>query len=113
MTRIINSVATLHRVAIFMKRKETNEIHKDTYKLYDLYGKVEKNAWRKALDKVCIKCDGTDYAGYYTTQDPDAERYHECQHLLLRKGRIIQIISYQGPLDIRDKMDLFVNEMNE
>lgn len=80
---------------------------------YDLYGKVEKNAWRKALDKVCIKCDGTDYAGYYTTQDPDAERYHECQHLLLRKGRIIQIISYQGPLDIRDKMDLFVNEMNE
>jgi len=80
---------------------------------YDLYGKVEKNAWRKALDKVCIKRDGTDYAGYYTTQDPDAERYHECQHLLLRKGRIIQIISYQGPLDIRDKMDLFVNEMNE
>ncbi len=80
---------------------------------YDLYGKVDKGAWSKALDEVRIECDGVDYAGYYTTQDPDAERYHECQHLLLRKGRIIQIISYQGPLDIRDKMDLFVNEMNE
>ena len=80
---------------------------------YDLYGKVDKGAWSKALDEVYIECDGVDFAGYYTTHDPDAERYYECQHLLLRKGKIIQIISYQGSIDLRNRMDLFVNEMSE
>ena len=111
---LLTSTRCFYFSAYYMARSESiAEEYLGEEAAYDLYGKVEKDAWSKALEKVRIECDGTDYAGYYTTQDPDAERYHECQHLLLRKGRIIQIISYQGPLDIRDKMDLFVNEMNE
>ena len=111
---LLTSTRCFYFSAYYMARSESiAEEYLGEEAAYDLYGKVEKDAWSKALEKVRIECDGTDYAGYYTTQDPDAEQYHECQHLLLRKGRIIQIISYQGPLDIRDKMDLFVNEMNE
>lgn len=111
---LLTSTRCFYFSAYYMARSESiAEEYLGEEAAYDLYGKVEKDAWSKALEKVRIECDGTDYAGYYTTQDTDAERYHECQHLLLRKGRIIQIISYQGPLDIRDKILLFVNEMIE
>ncbi len=41
---------------------------------YDLYGKVEKGAWSKALEEVRIECDAVDYAGYYTTEDAESNR---------------------------------------
>ena len=78
---------------------------------YDLYGKVEKDSWSKALEEVSIECDGVDYAGYYTTEDADAENYKECQHLLLRKGKVIEIVSYQGSVDLRDKIKLYVDDL--
>ena len=79
---------------------------------YDLYGKVEKDSWSKALEEVSIECDGVDYAGYYTTEDADAESYKECQHLMLRKGKVIEIVSYQGPVDLRDKIKLYVDDLS-
>ena len=79
---------------------------------YDLYGKVEKDSWSKALEEVQIKCDAVDYAGYYTTDDTDAENYKECQHLLLRKGKVIEIVSYQGTVDLRDKIKLYVDDLS-
>jgi hypothetical protein len=79
---------------------------------YDLYGKVEKDSWSKALEEVRIECDGVDYAGYYTTEDADAESYKECQHLMLRKGKVIEIVSYQGPVDLRDKIKLYVDDLS-
>ena len=78
---------------------------------YGLYGKVEDGVWSKALEEVRIECDGVDYAGYYTTEDADAENYKECQHLLLRKGKEIEIVSYQGSVDIRDKIQQYVDEL--
>jgi hypothetical protein len=79
---------------------------------YDLYGKVEKGAWSKALEEVQIECDAVDYAGYYTTEDADADNYKECQHLMLRKGKVIEIVSYQGPVDLRDKIKLYVDDLS-
>lgn len=79
---------------------------------YDLYGKVEKGAWSKALKEVQIECEDVDYAGYYTTEDTDAENYNECQHLLLRKGKVIEIVSYQGPIDLRGKIKIYVDEIS-
>ena len=79
---------------------------------YDLYDKVEKGAWSKALEEVQIECDAVDYAGYYTTEDADADNYKECQHLMLRKGKVIEIVSYQGPVDLRDKIKLYVDDLS-
>jgi hypothetical protein len=73
---------------------------------------VEDGVWSKALEEVRIECDGVDYAGYYTTEDADAENYKECQHLLLRKGKVIEIVSYQGSVDIRDKIQIYVDDLS-
>ena len=80
---------------------------------YDLYGKVDEGAWSKALEAVRIECDGADYAGYYTTEYAGAEKYKECQHLLIRKGKVIEIVGYQGPVDLRDKINVFVDEISQ
>ena len=33
------------------------------------------------------------------------------QHLYLRKGSVIYIVSYTGSLDLRDKADIFADDM--
>ena len=102
---------------------------------YDLYGKVDKDALGKAVDAARIDLDGVDYAAYVETgkyEVPtvilpeegegmlDAESGTELvefpnggkqQNLYLRKGETIEIVHYFGPVDIRDKMDVFVKEL--
>lgn len=102
---------------------------------YDLYGKVEKDVLGKAVDAARINLDGVDYAAYVETgkyevptvivpgedeSKNDAEAGTELmefpnggkqQNLYLRKGETIEIVHYFGPIDIRDKIDVFVKEL--
>lgn len=103
---------------------------------YDLYGKVEKDALNKAIDTAKIDLDGVDYAAYIEKdkyevptvilpgEDEsiyDAESGTELvkfpnggkqQNLYLRKGETIEIVQYFGPENLRDKMSIFVKELN-
>lgn len=71
------------------------------------------DVWKKALDEVRIDCADVDYAGYYTTMEPVEKGEVTNQVLCLRKGSDIQEIQYVGPIDLRDKIVLFVKECEE
>lgn len=81
---------------------------------YDKYAKVENDdIWIDALEDVRIDVPGVDYAGYYETTYGEQKKKLPMSYLYLRKGPAIQIISSIGPIDIKDKIDIFVKEFEE
>ena len=81
---------------------------------YDKYEKVENDdIWIDALEDVRIDVPGVDYAGYYETTYGEQKKKLPRSYLYLRKGPAIQIISSIGPIDIKDKIDIFVKEFEE
>lgn len=81
------------------------------FHMNDAVGGDEK--WKEALEKVRIECEDVDYAGYYTNLESFENGMAQNQILYLKKGADIQEIQYVGPIDLRDKIDLFVKEFEE
>ena len=78
---------------------------------YDLNGEVDgDDAWSKYLDQVKFDCEGVDYAGYYEADEWNSTDGFKTQHLYLRKGKSIQIVTYVGAENLKDKKDLFIAE---
>lgn len=80
---------------------------------YDKYDKIEEANLLKEMEAIGISCEGVDYAGYLETEDSQNIKGLKTQHLYLRKGANIQIITYAGEMNIRDKLELFVKEFDE
>lgn len=80
---------------------------------FDKYEKCGEGAWKRALDEAEFECAGVDYAGYLVTEDSYNANGLKTQHLYLRKGTDIQIVSYIGGTNLKDKLDLFIKEFDE
>ena len=106
------SITSLHHYysAYYISRSEViAEEYLGEEAAYYLYDKVDKDSWSKALEEVRTECDGADYVGYFTTEYAGSE----CQHLLIRKGKVIEIVEYQGPVNLRNKITMFIDEIND
>ena len=58
------------------------------------------------MDDIKIKCDGIDYAGYYSsTRD-------SFQYLFVLNGTQLETVVYQGEKNLKDYLELFVDDIS-
>lgn len=67
---------------------------------------------KRRIRDMRFKYDGLDYAAYIRASEKDEFAYElGTQMLFLRKGNKYVVVAYQGPIDLKSKVGLFVAKM--